>query len=510
MNFAYKRYFCGLKLINIYVLLSGQIMINNKVFKVLKVLNKNEFKNLAKFINSAYFNSNKNIIRLFNHISLFHPVYSDHKLTKEHIYGEVYGGSSFNMQILSNLFSEFYRLVENFLANEQLSAEPFTGSLLTIRKLTDKLLINETLKKIEQGFKFISRSEMSTLDKHINRVKLYNEKQNTINFTADHYGFINSEKKRSETFAYSSVIEMLELAGNIHVYQQSFPAKEQNIFFTSLWNSIDFDKLIAEYEENLNEENFYLYLFLLEYKCLYGTQSEMYYEKIKTLLFERISGFNHADKTKLWDLMTKIIDYSLVNYSPIKARIELHEVNKIFIANGTLATDKAGFINDNVIRSLFSAAILVDDWDWAEDFVEKYYTYLHPDIRMNNYNYLIGQCKFHSRKFEEAIECFSKVKFKDIIINIDVRLFYLECYYELGYYDELFASIDTFKRFLGERKHIPASFKSDFRSFFKYIQLIVKLKINNTRLDPEILHEAENRKKFIEKKWIISKMKELL
>ena len=189
---------------------------------------------------------------------------------------------------------------------------------------------------------------------------------------------------------------------------------------------------------------------------------------------------------------------------------ELHEVNKIFIANGTLATDKAGFINDNVIRSLFSAAILVDDWDWAEDFVEKYYTYLHPDIRMNNYNYLIGQCKFHSRKFEEAIECFSKVKFKDIIINIDVRLFYLECYYELGYYDELFASIDTFKRFLGERKHIPASFKSDFRSFFKYIQLIVKLKINNTRLDPEILHEAENRKKFIEKKWIISKMKELL
>jgi len=484
-------------------------MQNHKIFDILKLLKSAEIKKFKKFCDSPYFTSNKKVFILCKYLMQFYPNFESDKLKAEYIYSKIYLKKPYNRQILFNLFSEFYNTAEKYLVTEQLENSSSDRMLLLIRNLTRRENVKLSLKYIGKELSDLENTGISTMQKHKKRAELLDERTSTLDYTSDHEDYLYSETLKSESIAYSSVLNILDIAGNIFSYSFYFHNYAKNPLFNELLLSIDVEKLITKTDELSENDSLLLEINLYGYRALYGKNKVNDYKKLKELIVANIHRYNIEDKYHLWDICTKILDYSLCNIMPCYLT-ELHELNKFFIDNNSFVSGNIIKIDDNNLRSIFSTAIHINEWDWAEWFINNYHIYLPAELKDNSYNYLAGQCKMNSGNFEKAIEHFSKVKMKDIVINIDIRVFYIECLYELNYWSELTSAIDSFKHYIMYNKKEVNKIIKNYNPFFRYIVLLIKHKSSNIKPDSFIIDKLTNTKECYEKAWLLKKFNELM
>lgn len=490
----------------------------NKLFAVLAVLSKEELKDFDIFVNSSFFNTNKNVCKTLAYIKKIHPDFTGKNAEPAKVYSVLFSGKKFNEQILNNLYTEVNKLLKRYFALKEFECDDDLSKICYIRNLTKKKLVQQSLLEIKKGVEKIEDENYDTYRKQKVTTGLLLEQIGTIMYTSDHHQYLEAEIKKTESFTYQYLLDLSLSAINIHIYRQYFTTKLQNQLSDVLWNSIDFNRLIKKIDaiDTTKEADKYLYLkmILMGNTIFLGENNFQDFLKLKEILKAEYHKFVFDDKHKLWDMMIKILDYSVSKYYK-DYNNEIHQINKFCIDNGalineTLVNNGTFVLYENRVRNCFAYAIRVNDWEWAESFVEKHSKYMSDEVRDNTYHYLIGQCKMQKKQFGEAMEHFSKVKLKDGIINIDIRNFYLKCLYELGYWEELLAAIDSFNHYL-DYQDVPVDFaNTDFKSLFKYLKILTKIKTDGAKFDSSLLYEAENTPSFLSKSWIILKIKELI
>jgi len=481
---------------------------NNKTLIFIKNLHPLEIKQFKKFATSPYFNSNRKLFKLSEYLCKEYPFKREISVKAETMFNYVYGNIKFNRQMLHNLFTALNKLFIDFIIQLQLENDEFNRHLFLTKQFRSRKYFKETINNINSGLKQIDTSNTNVTDRLNRRFLLLTEQAELFLLTAEHNKFIDNEVIRAEVIAYKMILEMIEIAGNIFAYEKFFPSNEKKLMFKAIWDSLDFNRLIKQAGKLDQNDAILLEMSLLEYLILYGENKSENYYKLEKLVKENLNRFNFNDKFKIWDIMTKSIDFSLSYYDK-SFKKKSHVLNIYFIENGAYVSEDENNVNDNNIRSIFSCAIIENDWKWAEQFVEKYHNYLSPELRDNTYNYLIGQCRMQEKNFGKALSHFSKVKLKDIIINLDVRVLILKCHFELNHWEELISSIDSFKHFLVNQE-IPGYLDRDYKTFFRLLAKIIQYKINKHKIDVSSIKEAQERNTFIEKKWIIQKLKDLV
>ncbi len=489
----------------------------NKLFVVLAALSVEEVKDFVVFVNSPFFNSNKNVCKTVEYLKKIHPDFAVKSAEPEKVYSVLFPGKKFNEQILNNLYTELNKLLKRYFALKEFEGDYDLSKICYIRNLTKKKLVQQSLLEIKKGLGKIEEENYDTYRKQKVTTGLLLEQIGTIMYTSDHNRYLETEIKKTESFTYQYLLDLSLSAVNIHIYRQYFPTKLKNQLSDELWNSIDFNRLVKKLDalDTIDTADQYLYLkmILMGNAIFLGKNNFKDFLKLKEILKANYHKFVFDDKHKLWDMMIKILDYSVSKYYK-DYNNEIHQINKFCIDNGALINEMqvrngTFVLYENRVRNCFAYAIRVSDWEWAEAFVEKHSKYMSDEVRDNTYHYLIGQCKMQNNKFGEAMEHFSKVKLKDGVINIDIRNFYLKCLYELGYWEELLAAIDSFNHYLDYQDVPPDFADTDFKSLFKYLRILTKIKTEGAGIDSTLLNEVENTPGFLSKGWIILKIKEI-
>lgn len=484
----------------------------NKLFALLTGLSKEEMKEFDVFVNSPYFNSNKNVCKTISHLKKNHPDYTVKNAEPEKVYAVLFPGKKFNEQILNNLYTEITKLLMKYFAVSEFEKDEDMQRISAVKNMTEKKLITQSLLEIKKGLDRTNKDDYDTRKRHKIDTELYLERIRTVTYSSDHKLYLDSEMERLDSQTAQYLLDLSFEAINIYIYKNFFPTEKENQISKIVWETLDFKKLLEKLEGLNDIRSVYLKMFLMGNIVFLGSNNEKDFFELKEMLYENFHRFYFKDKHFIWDMMVKIIDNGLAKYYNNHGK-EVHDINKFCIENGALIDENSKepqVLHENRIRNCFAYAIRVSDWEWAEKFVENYKDYMSDDVRDNTYHYLIGQCKMTNKKFGEAMEHFSKVKLKDAIINVDIRNFYLKCLYEEGYWEELLAAIDSFNHFL-DYQEIPWEFKqTDFKSYFKYLKIMIKIKTDGGKLDSAILFEAENLPSFLSKGWVISKLKELI
>ena len=120
-------------------------MTRNKAFQVIKTFSEKELKSFELFINSPYFNSNKNLPRLFSLFKKYLSTTKESEITEEFLYGRLFPGKKYSYGIMKNLISEMFSLCEEFLANTA--------------------VVNEKAFDFEQGLRRLDNYNIRSLDK---------------------------------------------------------------------------------------------------------------------------------------------------------------------------------------------------------------------------------------------------------------------------------------------------------------------------------------------------------
>jgi hypothetical protein len=89
-------------------------LFRSKAIDIIKSLSKEEFLRLGKYLSSPFFNSNKNLTKLYKVLKGNYPDFETVKFNKEDVYKIIYGNSPYDDEKFRKLLSALYKELNKF------------------------------------------------------------------------------------------------------------------------------------------------------------------------------------------------------------------------------------------------------------------------------------------------------------------------------------------------------------------------------------------------------------
>jgi hypothetical protein len=474
----------------------------------LKTLNEEELNRFGDFVRSPFFNKREAVIKLFDLISKHAPEYTSTALKKENIYKKLFPGKTYNEQTLRSRMSELSALIKAFFVEINFKEDIFYQK----RKYTDELIKRKKFDLAEKSISDVKESleENATYSQdfflnklHIieNYISLMHAKDMTIEAMGKSY-------EQGEYSIHNFLLELLAINSDVIGYEIETKNKQEFNYVKSFLEKFDFEGYI----DLLKEKNYKDFPIIAAY--YYGNlaqkhpDSEHYFYELKNIVYSHHKRFSLQVLSNYWVFLSNSAYTNFIKNGS-KFKHESHEINKFFIDNKLYYENHpfsaAGYQNIAV------NALNVGDLDWGEEFVEKFKNKFSPEQVESRYHYCNAIFLFERKKFEDAIEHLSKVKYSDWNTKLDVRMNYLKNYYELGMSEQLLSLIDSFRHFDSNNPDImPEYLDEKIKNTIRYVSKMSNAKFGGKKFDYADFKEAELSKNFIYRKWILEKMQELL
>jgi len=415
-------------------------MINTKLIRLLKTFSKSEISKFRDFVSSPYFNKNQNVIKLSEEVLAYYPGFDSEDLTEEKIYSKIFGKEKFDYFKIKNIISDLFQLSVSFL----------------------KFIANDK-KGIENDINLLNELHERKLD------SLYVQKEKQINHQ------LNSLLIKDE-FYYQAQHQLAR------VNTSHFKFKKSSYTFNLIQNEFDvflrysLIGLLRHYSKMLTNKNhgnvqFKLEMFenIWEYvkdKGFEDNPSCLIYKQIIALELSRDEKEYHTlMRTKekyIKNLSDEDIYYTLLvanSYSAYRLKLgdesfyqDRFSVFKELVDRKIQLPDYILFVN---FISTYTSACMVGEYDWAEDFLNRFQKGISPEgERSNTVNYCKAFLAYRSKNYDKALDYFSKTNFKLFLTKVMVKSYSLRIYYEQNMHEQTFSAIDAYRHYLKSEKLI--------------------------------------------------------
>ncbi|MBL8006458.1 MAG: hypothetical protein JNJ56_02920 [Ignavibacteria bacterium] len=477
-------------------------MQNTRLVRLLKTFDSSEFKQFRDFINSPYYNRNKNVISLYSFLKKFYPDFTGDELNDESAFRKLFPDEKYDYFKLKNIISDLLSLGRKFLATSHFHNKTDLGTDFLLEEFRDRNLRNMH----EQLFS----SSLKKLNESVIRDEIYFLKQFELAAELKNYyspiypnSHFNLFQDQLNYFIKYSLVKMLRL------YNTMLHENKQNNYE---FDFRMFDEIFSYLKNNLNEQDtvilLYYNIILLEKE-----NDEKYFFTLKELFGKHSDELSHYDRYMYFLHMSGFCADRFNNQCKTDFTREHFLLSKENFELGTIELGKILYLD---FLNHVKIAVRVDEFEWAEKYICRFKDSLSDEHRQSSLNFCYGYIDFKKRNFENALNLLSQVNFSNFIIKIQVKNLLLQTYYELGLYEQALAMIDTFRHYLSRDKNLPDNYKFSFNEYFKNITDIIRYitgsGINSRNIITKDFKSAASGIKcnpFGIKLWLIEKINEL-
>ncbi len=443
-------------------------MLNTNLYRILITLDKYEVNRLKKYILSPYFNSDVNILKLYDFITQEITKNRTKNLTKEIIWKKVIPAKSFDDTRFRKYCSDLLKLIEGYFAQEGFESDP--------NLKYSKLLNHIRLKKLDFFF-----------SKSVKKAKKYLENEpledgNTFfskyRFEKDYYNLYQDQLR-------SSFLKNMELIGkNLDCF---FIAEKLRLYCLIHAQSGVYSG--GQYDIKMMEE---IFDFIKDSEYLEIPVVGIYFVIAQT--FNEPDNLNHYYELKqLLKNHSHILTKEEARYVYTFARNYcVRQLNK---GNGTFLKelfdlflellDKKIILDENNILSPWDfkninlVSLRLGKYDWTEQFINDYSKYLPEKSRKNAVTYNLAQLYYYQKKNEKVIEQLRDVEYEDLSYNLNSKTMLIATYYELEDLDPLYSMFESFRTYLNRHKEIPEAKRNSYIKYIKYTKKLTNLPYGN-------------------------------
>jgi hypothetical protein len=446
-------------------------MENTKLFKNLKNLNKQEFNEFIKFVNSPYFLKRKSLPVLLNELLKHYPEF---KISKEKLFIEAFPGVRYNELLARKYFSELNRMLEEFLAVSSFRTDKFSFAAKLTEKYTEMKNYDEAENTALDALKELEKNVLRNEKYYYNRY-IFERHLKTISNLKTNLNPDTDWKQAMDSFVNYSALTVLQFY-YIILNDNKFRFDKNNINLQVL------NDLVKIYEKNIIPENPMAAILNNLVKASLEPDNEKYYKVIKSLLYRHQSLL---ESHELASIYTYLHNYCFVKVENgeldyLEERFEI--VNKVLENKFHL---KDGFMIPDMFVSMVINALMLKRFEWAEEFIKKFSNNLPDEEKRSTELFAISACFMFKGDYRMALENLKKVKFKKYYDKFKVKALNLMIFYEAGYYDSAFLQADTFRHFISKYKSITPYVRERSGNFIKQLIQLIKFRLGETD-DPEI------------------------
>ncbi len=456
----------------------------SKLAELLKGLTKEEYKKFGLFINSPYFNKSKTIGKLYDFFKLSFNKKDLSDVVKEEIYRQIYPGEKYDDVNARKLISNFTKLVEEFLAVNDV--------------VNDKTMMNNLFIKTSFNRKF----DKSIIQKLGELEEIYSNQNNK---SGEYYSNHLITKRYELLYSGSRLrspedqLKLVSKSADMH-----FLSIKLLLFYDILnlrlhYNKkIEFDmwvfdemvRFIENNEDEIINEHPSLYADYLSVVMLLHPEDTGHFNILKTFIEQNKKTIGAQSFERLYIYIYNHSVYR-INRGITKNNSELLEIIKIIDMEDVPIWQFFAF-HVYYVNAVTNAA-RAGEYSWAEDFINRRKELINPEIREETNSLALANLNFTKRDYDKALKYLVNVDYPNYSYYLMAKDMLIKIYWERSETEGVLATIDAMRKFLQRKDLIPERLWNCYSNFINCASKMV---------DPYEKNKLFEIKKLLEKEMI--------
>lgn len=469
-------------------------MQGSKLLDQLKILEKEDFKGFFLFIRSTYFNQSKDVIRLFDYLRKYYPVFDSPKLDKKIVFKKLFSTQIYTDVKLRNLRTKASKLVEQYLIHLYFQQDDFQRKKLVTQIYGQR--------NYYPAFDRNTQQLLNSLEQQPYRDACYFHDKYLLQ--RDYYLYSQTLKEGNSLTSLQNAIDnlatfykiehlrlLLLIANRTQIYADTPSPNQKNNLNTTNNSAI----ILALYQQIL---------------LLFEADSEEHFFITK--------AFFLAHKDKLRKIEAQSLLIILINCAHRRVTIkedvytaEIFQLYKNGIDQNLLLEND--LLNESLYLNIIIFGSALKKYDWLDQFIANYSTKITGNNKADIL--LLSSAFYHFNKadFSKAIQVISPHKFNNKILELPAKSLAIRACYEVfiqneSFYHYLESAINAFYKFL-KRDHIFDQSKIlPYLNFIKLLKKLIKFKVNKNLANakPFLLQFLAEHKPISAAAWIKEKI----
>ena len=467
-------------------------MNDSKLVAILRKLPKYERKSLGGHIITAIGQSKNKTFVLYNYIDK-HIEKNKKALEKEAIFKHFFPDKRYNDVKMRSVMSALYKKIQQYLVLREIEADEIQYLLFLTRAFRRY--------KEERGDKTTLKAISLKLQNQPYRAETY--LRNAYEVQREQYHYTTKQGRTASKDLLQNLNNTLDL---------SYLAEKLKYSCLALAGytvaNVDYDtgllKLVLQHLEGnpLLDKEPAIGLYFYCFKAITAEYHTPYFEKLKTGLTQNIQLFPDEDQRTLYLLAT---NYCIreVNKGHMEYLRELFDLYRAALKMDLLLENAQ--ISPFSYKNIASAAIRLDEFEWAEQFITQYADKLPNKHRENYTHFMLSKLYYAQKNYDKAMRRLSQVEYNDLFLNLDAKILLLKIYYELNEYDALESYIASSYRFLLRQK-IKSYHRENYANTISFIKKLVEVNPHDRAKKEELRQRIIEASPLGEKEWLLGQL----
>jgi hypothetical protein len=385
------------------------------------------------------------------------------------------------------------QLIEDFWAAEDAKADNVKNKRIVATQYR--------LRNLEKHFLRIFNEAKQSIDSQVFRNASYHFQQYELELEG--YRFDSAIRKESERLQHIS--NHLDHAYySLKLRQACLAINYQNVY-KAIHEQSMISEIINHIERNHLEQIPSVGVYYFAFKSLSAPENTAHFFSFKILLFE-FSAVFPPDEAR--DLYLIGINYCIKKHNSgeadfLKPELELYQEG---LKNRYLYINN--FITKFTYRNVVTLALTLQEYAWAEKFIEEYKNELEPLQREGNYKHCLARLAYEQKNYGKVLALLQQADYEDILINLAAKALLLKALYETSADDALEAHLDAMQTYI-KRKSQIAYHKENYLNLIKFTKRLLFIDVQKKELFLQLETEIQETKALAEKKWLLAKLEEL-
>ena len=470
-------------------------MENSLLAGILKALTPAEQRRLKKWVRSPAHNQRQDCIDLLEYLLENDRLHKPHLLDKERLFQRLFPNEPYEDARLRQTIHFLTKTVEGFLIQEELYHSPIEPQILLLRSFRKRGL--------EKGFRKTYRQAQGLLKKFPFENETYLDYH--YNLLLEYYIQYEQPKRTKEVRNLQELSDGLDQKYIAQKLRQScLMQSHKNIIKSDYHAGLQQDVLDYVAQNQLYEVPVIgMYYYLL--RAFEEGDNEHWFQKILHEIDLHSSLF---PKEEITDVYKLTLNYCIrrVNNNPQKYLPISFDLYKRGLRDDIFVEE--GQISPFTFNNIFRSALLLNKLDWAEDFIDRYATFLREDHRDAIVHYSKARVYYEKKQYKDSMRLLVQSNFDDINLQLSVKVLLAKIYYELDEHDALESLLESLKVFL-RRKEILGYHRTIFQHFTRFTKKLVRINPYDASQVRQLKAEIENAPPFGERSWLLDQVNDL-
>ncbi|MCB9275213.1 MAG: hypothetical protein H6564_14310 [Lewinellaceae bacterium] len=465
-------------------------MYKSTLAEAFRSLSKRDIRELRKFVRSPYFNQRDDVIRLFDYL-VEAADQGEEALRRERAYAYVFPGQAYDDAWMKLVMHFLLNAIRQYFAMLEVQADDAGLQLHLVRALRRRgldRLFEKEMKNLEQQQ---VRQPYRNVGYHYHNYQLQLER-----YEYDH------RQRRSGRMNLQELAEELTIFYLADILRHSCTVLTARNISQEDYQLELLEEVLRYVERSPVRQSPAVAIYHQAYKALSEPDQEFYFDNLLELIEKHWQQFP-PDEAR--DIYLLAINYCIQRLNKGQ-RLYIQQAFELYrkgLERGVLLEE--GALSKFTYNNVLMLAIALQEWEWAEGFLEQYKAHLPERERENIYRYNLAVYYFRKPDYGRAMELLQQASLEDVLYSLNARSMLLRIYYELEEFDALESLLDSFRTFISRQKGLGYH-KEHYLNLLSFVRQMLRLPPGDYKARQKLRRKVEGAAAVAEKGWLLEKL----